>query len=429
MTDEQSPINQPQKPRYWFNLAGIAWDLAQTPGGRIQLGLITGFSLFFLSACGLIDRIFFSPLQITPVEHRFGWDEQKAMKEAPIIAAQTPKFAITDSDGKIVSGAGQSAELWKYGKVANSGLHIPTWKQESGDCVSMGWANALAYRMAFQIAMEQRNEVLKIPFPPYMYGISRVKIGNRQLGRSAGSVGAWAAQGSIRYGVLPIEEAEKLGYKYSGRLADQWGFAGPPDKTIEFASKFRIRTVSQVTTWEDVRDALTHGYPVTVASNVGFDGQFIDVDGKRWGTAAGRWGHQMCFIGVEDRAGRTKGAYVINSWGADAHPRPLNDEPPGGFWVKWQDVQRMVQQGDSWAYSDFDGFPAEAVADWNMFRKRVTEHSEQEAPMLAAAEQPDPQPILLGVRQSCAPSVLTVFLLISIVLIGSCLYAKRGRGV
>ncbi|MDB5390864.1 MAG: hypothetical protein JWM11_6510 [Planctomycetaceae bacterium] len=418
------------KPRLWWNAWGIAWDLSATSSGRVQLGLYTGIGIILFAAGGLLDRLFLSPLQITPEHQRFGWNEQAAKTEAPRIAALMPKFAITNSEGDSVSGAGKFAELWKFGKLSNGGKHLGTWKQESGDCVSMGWSNAIAYRQAFQIANEQRNEVLKIPFPPYIYGVSRVLIGKRQLGRGAGSVGAWAAQGSLSYGVLPIDHATELGFSYSGRLADQWGWLGPPKDATEFGSKFRIRTVSQVKSWEDVRDALVHGYPCTVASNVGFEGQFVDVDGKRWGTASGRWGHQMCFIGAEDRPHRNRGAYVINSWGADAHPKPLNDEPPGGFWVKWQDVQRMVQQGDSWAYSDFDGFPAEAVADWNMFRARATERDEQAE--LAAIDQIDPPPVLLEIRQMFAPSVLLLTLIVGLVVFATCLRLKfnqRTQGI
>jgi hypothetical protein len=411
--------------RSWWNLPGHIRDLSQLPTGRVQLGLYAGLAIILFAAGGLIDRLFLTPLEITPKGQRFGWNEQLAKAEAPRIAAGMPKFAVTDADGRPVSGAGQFAELWKFGQLANSGSHIPTWKQESGDCVSMGWSNAIAYRQAFQIANEHRNESLKVPFPPYMYGVSRVLIGKRQLGRGAGSIGAWAAQGSLSYGVLPVEQATQLGFSYSGKLADQWGWTGPPKDTTDYGSRFRIKTVSQVRSWEDVRDALVHGYPVTVASNVGFDGGAYDRDGKRWLRVRGNWGHQMCFIGAEDRIGRVKGAYCLNSWGADAHQKPLNGEPPGGFWVDSATVQKMVGQGDSWAYSDFDGFPAEAVADWNKFRARVTEPDEQAE--LAAVDEPDPQPLFLEVRKMFAPSLLMLTLMIGVSLFAFCLQYKYSQ--
>ena len=293
--------------------------------------------------------------------------------------------------------------------------------------MSMGWSNAVAYRQGFQIAQEQRNEILKIPFPPYMYGVSRVQIGKRQLGRGAGSVGAWAAQGSISYGVYPTDQALADGFKYSGGLADNWGWNGAPAGTVKFAKDFRIKTVSQVRSWEDARDALVHGYPVTVASNVGFTGPFVVRDGKKWGTARGQWGHQMCFIGCEDQPGHEKGCYIINSWGADAHPKPLNDEPPGGFWVNWQTVQSMVGQGDSWAYSDFDGFPADATANWNAFKQDKIEQAVDgnwEAELLARVEQPEVQPVLKEVRVMFSPSLLFVVLCLGLAAFVGALFWK-----
>lgn len=421
-----------RRPKHrWWNVPGHLYGLSRTADGRNQLLIYASIVLIVLAAGGLWDRTFWTPEQITPEDARFGWNESIAKEEAPRIAAMMPKFAITDADGNVVSGEGKSAELWRFTKLVNGGKHIATWKQESGDCVSMGWSNAIAYRMGFQIAQDQRNEVLKIPFPPYCYGTSRVLIGKRQLGRQAGSVGAWAAQASQAYGVLPTEQAESLGYRYSGQLADQWGWTGPPRDTITYGSKFRIRTVSQVRTWEDTRDALVHGYPVTVASNVGFTGGPYDRDGKRWLRSRGNWGHQMCFIGCEDRSGREKGAYCLNSWGTDAHPKPLNDEPLGGFWVDAATVQRMVSQNDSWAYSDFDGFPAEQVADWNAFKSQVeaTQPGEHEAELLARSEQPDPQPVLMEVRSMFSLNLLWCCLALGVVLGAVALMARYGSKV
>lgn len=415
--------------RSWRNVIGNMCGLLFTRAGRAQIGGYVGFGLILIAVGGLVDRSIFSADEITPEAERFGWNEALAKQEAPQIAAEMPKFAITDENGDVVTGEGKNAELWKFAKIANDGKNIPTWRQESGDCVSMGWSNAIAYRMGFQIAKEQRNEILKIPFAPYMYGISRVQIGKRQLGRGAGSVGAWAAKGSQSYGVLPTEEANRLGFTYSGRLADQWGWSGPPKPTIDYASKFRIRTVSQVRTWADTRDALVHGYPVTVASNVGFQGGSVDRDSKRWLRARGSWGHQMCFIGVEDRPGREKGAYIINSWGADAHPKPLNDEPPGGFWVDSQTVERMVSQGDSWAYSDFDGFPASDTtgADWNAFKEEVeAEANGPDAELVARAEQPEAKPFMWEWRKMVPLSVCALLLIVGCGIFAGSMFEKYG---
>lgn len=413
----------------WWQVWRIVGDKLRDPDGRTQLLLYAGAVLFGFAIFGIADRTLVVPDDITDHEHRFGWNETIAKAEAPVIAASMPKFAITDADGKVLSGEGKSAELWKFAKLVNGGKHIATWRQESGDCVSMGWSNAIAYRQAYQIAKEQRNEILKIPFPPYAYGTSRVLIGKRQLGRGAGSVGAWAAQASLSWGVLPTDKANELGFHYSGRLADNWGWNGPPKATTEYGSKFRIRTVAQVRSWDDLRDALVHGFPVTIASNVGFNGGSYDRDGKRWLRAAGSWPHQMCVIGVEDRPDRLKGAYIINSWGTDAHPRPLNDEPLGGFWADAKTIQRIVSQGDSWAYSDFDGFPAtdDVGGDWTAF-KAEAQADPQEAELVARVEQPDPKPVLLETRKMFSLPFLYCVMVLAVVMFVYGIYRKYGNG-
>jgi C1A family cysteine protease len=71
--------------------------------------------------------------------------------------------------------------------------------------------------------------------------------------------------------------------------------------------------------------------------------------------------HQMCVVGYDGSRGPAGRFYILNSWGAAAHPAPLADEPPGGFWVEAADMDYITRQGDSWAYSDFDGFPAQQL--------------------------------------------------------------------
>ena len=39
-------------------------------------------------------------------------------------------------------------------------------------------------------------------------------------------------------------------------------------------------------------------------------------------------------------------------------PIGLGDHPPWAFWVDADVADRMLRQGDSWALSAFEGFPA-----------------------------------------------------------------------
>jgi hypothetical protein len=167
------------------------------------------------------------------------------------------------------------------------------------------------------------------------------------------------------YGVL---DAQYEGVpEYSGRVAKTWGRRGPPEEFIEHAKQFCVKTVAPVRSAAEVRDAVCNGYPVTIASNWGGRMQPRVVDGRLVNERSGTWNHQMCIIGYDGETGSEPYYYVLNSWGAAAHGTPPDDAPPGGFWIRTKDVEYIVKQGDSFAFSDFDGFPAQEL-DFRIIR-------------------------------------------------------------
>ena len=296
----------------------------------------------------------------TSMQPQFGWvppdlrDAETNAAVEQLVASLPPFFVVGSTD----STAGKRCVLWDYTKKINGGEHLPTYRQEVGDCVSQGAANAVNYLSAMEIVRLQDRERWRPAFQPYIYGISRVQIGGGRIGGD-GSVGAWAAEGVKRFGVLFADDEGVP--KYSGDVARRWGNRpGPPAHFIERGKSHPVKSTALVTTYEEVREAICNGYPVTVASNQGFQMRPRLDQGKAWGVPSGSWAHQMCFIGVDDQ-GQRPGCYCLNSWGADAHGSPAGDEPPGGFWVDAEIVNRMVRQRDSFAFSQFDGFPEQRL--------------------------------------------------------------------
>lgn len=260
--------------------------------------------------------------------------------------------------------------LWDYVKKI-LGKHLITLLQETGSCVANGAWNGVMYLMYMEIVRLGESEMVKIIFLPYHYGRGRFYAGI--YGRGEGSTGSGQSK-AVTEGVLaqdaiadlpkPIEKNGAL--TWTGRVEMEWSDgARIPSSTIEIAKHNPVKSTALVTSYQKVRDAIANGYPVTVASNQGFQGRFVADKGKMWGGPGGQWAHQMCFIGVDDDPARP-GCYCLNSWGPDAHPAPIDDAPPGGFWVDADVVDRMVRQGDSFAYSQFDGFPEQL--DFNVVR-------------------------------------------------------------
>jgi hypothetical protein len=148
--------------------------------------------------------------------------------------------------------------------------------------------------------------------------------------------------------------------KFNPKLARRWGQIGLPDELEPEARKHPVRTISLVNSFNEAKAAIANGYPVAVCSNQGFT-MIRDRDG--FCVPRGSWAHCMCFIGAI--GGQRPGLCCLQSWGANVPKGPIGfgDHPDCAFWVDAEVVERMLRQGDSWALSAFDGFPARKL-DW-----------------------------------------------------------------
>lgn len=341
---------------------GTRWKLAIAAALGISVAGLT------ISVTTSIDI----DVSITPKEAREGWAGPEAVKQAAPIVAQMPPF---DLDGIKRDNTRANVRLWKFAKIVNGGKHLPNTAQQIGDCVSWGAKNACDYLACKQIARDWRAHEFRPAFAPYIYGTSRVQIGKGRI-HGDGSVGAWAAEAVRTFGVLAADFEGVP--EYSGRIASAWGKRGPPEEFIEHARQFAVKTVAPVRSAAEVRDAICNGYPVTIASDWGGKMKPEVVDGRLLNKRSGTWNHQMCIIGYDGETGREPYYYVLNSWGAAAHGTPPDDAPPGGFWIREKDVEYIVRQGDSFAFSDFDGFPADEL-DFRIIGEQVSSLEEGEA--------------------------------------------------
>lgn len=260
-----------------------------------------------------------------------------------------PKFATQ-------SKPGAKLFLFDFSRKIRNGKDFPCFFQKTGSCVGNGATIAIWYLMAMEAVQLGEMEKVTLPFLPYIYGRGRFHSGMR--GQGEGSLGSGQAKAVRLDGVIeqsstlptPIEKEDSLTWGASVEM--EWS-AGEkiPSTLIETGKKHPVKTTALVTSYEEVRDALANGYPVTVASNRGFRGE----DASGYGIPGGVWNHQMCFIGVDDSGNRP---YCVcqNSWGASQHNQSP-EFPKGSFKVDAKVVDYMVKQEDSFAYSQFDGFP------------------------------------------------------------------------
>jgi intein/homing endonuclease len=150
--------------------------------------------------------------------------------------------------------------------------------------------------------------------------------------------------------------------KYQGMLGAGWGGRGLPDKVLDLANDYQVKTVSLIRTVEEARDALANGYGVSVCSGYGFSSKR---DSKGFAKRQGSWAHAMAWIACDD-TGSEPAFLVQNSWGKwndGGHPEwgPI---PDGSFLIRAGDAQGMLSGRAAYAYSDFDGFPPQKLPDY-----------------------------------------------------------------
>lgn len=222
------------------------------------------------------------------------------------------------------------------------GADPPYKAQEIGDCVSHGAGHAVDLLQCVEISLGEPSEYRET-HTEFIYATSR-EVGGL-LGRGDGSYGSAAVKAMQQIGIISREMAGADG-AYSGSRAKAWGHRGAPSQYKQAAAEFKLGGAAKVSTWDDLIAAMSNGYPVTIASNQGFE---LQRDNQGFCRPRGSWAHQMFIAGVRfDR----EGALICNSWGPNSPTGPLHERQPSfSFWADRPVIERILAQGDSWALS------------------------------------------------------------------------------
>lgn len=245
--------------------------------------------------------------------------------------------------------------IWRSILEKNNQNHLPTVKQQTGDCVAAAIVHAGQYLSAHQILDRYQEETYEPWHIAYIYGISRVQVGGDQL-RGPGSTGTWGALAVKQYGVLFVNDPDAP--PYSGTLSTKWGqHPGPPEDLQEIAEDNPVIETHHLHTVDEIRFELCNNRMVTIASSQGFRMRPYRKDGLHCWMPSGSWSHQMSLIAWTDTP--FPAAYRLNSWGPSAHGTPLNNEPPGGAWNLAQDLEKeLAGRGiEVYSFGDFTGLP------------------------------------------------------------------------
>lgn len=258
-----------------------------------------------------------------------------------------------------LSGSGEGKLALLYKSVQK---YDPTFgyheAQTVGDCVSHSTRNAVDVTRCHEIIGGEREEFIARGATEAIYG-SRDHSGE---GMTCSGAARFVHQtGGIlirkNYGFVDLS-------KYNGKLGSGWGGRGVPDDIVKEANKHKVKTISNIRTVEEARDAIANGYAISVCSGYGFSSKR---DSNGIATRSKGWSHAMAWVAVDDtREIHNETLFLIqNSWGVWNTGGKRHDQPDGSFWIREKDARGMLSEGGAWVFSDVDGFPARKV-DWTI---------------------------------------------------------------
>lgn len=308
-------------------------------------------------------------MSVTP---QFGWiphGQRTPMQAAYSAAAvaEMPPFFIRDTG--IRRRDSNRCVLWDCSKAINKGEHFTVFYQKTGSCVGNGGGQAVWYLSAVEVVRRGDPEQVLLPFYLLPYGRSRFYMGDR--GPGEGSTGSAFAKAIREDGIIPAnteglpQPTNEGGITWGSSVEMKWSNgAAIEEKWLAMSRKHPVKTTAQCRSAADVRAALQNYYPCTIASNWGgrMQCQVTGTPAVLLNERAGTWNHQMCIIGWQKHPELGDLYYILNSWGVNAHGKPPDDAPPGGFWVREREIEYIVRQEETYAFSQFDGFPAQDIS-------------------------------------------------------------------
>lgn len=282
-------------------------------------------------------------------------DDHRAVAEVAYASYPEP-FSVANSDP---ANYAKKVLLWEVPGVRD---RLNPGPQQTGDCASWAPCAPLVIRQCLAVASGRRGEIAT-PFPPYIYGVGRVRNGQAQppCGRQGGYPSR-VIEGLQADGWVTQEE---YGQPYSGALADRLGCHGVPLDKLKLGVRRAGLSAYPVRSVDEFAEALVNGFPCTVAFQWRWNQRVEQRDGRsvvklRTGTPAG--GHALACIGYDGTSGN-RYWYLWNSHGPQWPVGSIRTqgEPRGCCAIDEDDARWIVETGQVWAISDVPGFQADEL--------------------------------------------------------------------
>jgi hypothetical protein len=228
----------------------------------------------------------------------------------------------------------------------------PAERQTTGDCVSHSTRNAIDITRAVEIKNGDREDFVARGATEGIYQYR----GHKGQGMTCSGASRYVHEAG---GILLRKDYGDVDLsKYNSSLGANHRI--PKSIYITEAQKHQVKTISNVRTVDEARDALANGYALSVCSGYGFSSRR---DSKGIAKRGSGWSHAMAWIACDDTHERYNETLFLvqNSWGVWNSGPKVHDQPDGSFWIREKDARGMLSGGGAWVYSDVDGFPAREI--------------------------------------------------------------------
>lgn len=302
------------------------------------------------------------------------------MDAAHAVAVSRMRQAFrTDTPGRRYE-AGELVNLmtfWTRPEVVSAlGFAFTGTHQLTGSCVGAGGGNTIFSLASIEVLRLGDRERIILPFWLYTYGLSRELMG--EPGEGEGSLGSTFAEAVRTFGVLDNAEPElpkpqnSDGLVWGERVEMTWS-AGRniSAKWREMGKKHLVQSTADCKSGQEAFDAVMNGYPVTFACQ-----WFVSPNGARQQGS----GADACVVGSLDQSGGhqtslqaawnhpTLGPLVfnLNQWGLKTYKTDPKTGLGNGCWMKVSEIDRAIRNGygEVFAFSQFQGFPAQTPTSW-----------------------------------------------------------------
>lgn len=305
---------------------------------------------------------------------RLGWVDFNDRTEETNVAHEK---AVGDMPAFKIYGAQKTSlkkvvltDLWSHPLVQQAlGYKFPRIHQLTGSCVGAGGGNAVFTTISFEVVRLGDPEQIFVPLWLLNYGKSRQRAGFR--GRGEGSIGSAFAE-SLRLDGVTMATLDGLpkfsnadGLVWSESVEMQWSDgASIPSQYLTDAKKHLIKTTAQCRNSDAVRDAILNGYPCTDACS-GFVNRAtvkgVGDEAVCFGDIDTNGGHQTSIQGWWEHPSFGELFLYQNNWPAQVYPKDPAGGAPCSVWISKKRMDWICRQGEVYAISQYDGFPAQKL--------------------------------------------------------------------